>query len=287
MFLIQSLAQVTQVNLVGGLGNQLFVYIAGKYLEDILGHRVVFNTWHISRGLTDHGVTLEGRGLTGEFICKAPPPQWGRLFQRRFKSRELGWDPNLQMLRRGGVVEGYFQTWRYLQALGADFLSQDQILLGRGRSPWLTQHLEMAADHKPLIVHFRRGDYRKVPEAMGLLDRDYYRKALNTLPGELRGSPIWIFSDEPRLASEFFANFKEEILVIKPPQDSDPGESLFLMAQGHGHIISNSTFAWWGAVLSKNSGLVMAPSPWLRGYKTPRDFLLRDWILLEHEWGSG
>ena len=286
MMLGTSMARKTQINLVGGLGNQLFGYMAGKYLEEICGHRVVFNTWHISRGLTDHGVSLEGRGLPGNFISKPPPPRWARLTQRPYRSKDLGWDPNLQMLRRGRVVEGHFQTWKYRNALEKVVPSRREVLLRGSQSSWLSHLLELAQNKKPVIVHFRRGDYKKVPEAMGLLGKYYYRKALNALPDGLRSSPVWIFSDEPKLAREFFADFTTELLFIDPPKDNDPGESLFLMSQGHGHVISNSTFAWWGAALSETSSFVMAPSPWLRGYETPRDFFPEGWILVEHEWGS-
>lgn len=276
----------TQINLVGGLGNQLFGYMAGKYLEEFCGHRVVFNTWHVSRGLTDHGVSLEGRGLPGDFISKPPPRRWARLIQRPYRSKDLGWDPNLRILRRGRVVEGYFQTWKYRNALGKIVPFEREALLRGRQSSWLSHLLELAQNQKPVIVHFRRGDYKKVPEAMGLLGKDYYRHALNALPEELQGSPIWIFSDEPKLAREFFADFIGELQFIDPPRDIDPGESLFLMSQGHGHAISNSTFAWWGAILSETSNVVMAPSPWLRGYDTPRDFFPEGWILVDHEWAS-
>jgi len=281
-----SMGRKTQINLVGGLGNQLFGYMAGKYLEEICGHRVVFNTWHISRGLTDHGVSLEGRGLPGKFISKPPLPRWARLAKKPFRSEELGWDPNLQMVKRGREVNGYFQSWKYLKALEKVVPSQHEILLRRSQSSWLSDLLELIHNQKPVIVHFRRGDYKKVPEAMGLLGKDYYRKALSALPEGLQSSPIWIFSDEPKIAREFFADFPNEFTFIDPPQDNDPGESLFLMSQGQSHVISNSTFAWWGAVLSETSDFVMAPSPWLRGYETPRDFFPEGWILLEHEWAS-
>lgn len=281
-----SMRRKTQVNLVGGLGNQLFGYFAGSFLGEICGHQVVFNTWHIPRGLTDHGVSIEGRGLPGVFVSRPPSSGWARLSSKPFKSKVLGWDPSLQNLSRGAVVEGYFQTWKYVRALRRTPFSSDMILLKGGRSAWLTYFLRLAATEKPVILHFRRGDYRKVPEAMGLLYKDYYQQAISNLPDSLQDSPVWVFSDEPNLAREFFADLNSNFLFIDPPPHNDPGESLFLMTQGVAHIISNSTFAWWGAFLSKTSNLVIAPSPWLRSYEAPLDFFPEGWVLLEHQWGS-
>lgn len=275
----------TQIDLVGGLGNQLFGFIAGKYLEQVLGHSVVFNTWHIPRGLTNHGVTVEGRNLDGTFRSIPPAPVWKKPFQRKFGSKDLGWNPHLASVEKGTRVEGYFQTWRYFQALDPGLKSRDNLIVSAGPSSWLQENIELANSVKPFILHFRRGDYKKVPEVMGLLGREYYLKAITEIQERFGNSEIWLFSDEPDLAEDFFKDFDIKFRIISPPPDTDPGESLVLMTYGHGHIISNSTFAWWGAFLSPTSQIVIAPKPWFPQLKAPQDFFPENWVLLDHSWG--
>lgn len=276
----------TQINLVGGLGNQLFGYVAGKYLEQVRGHRVVFNTWHIPRGLTDHGVTVEGRNLEGKFKSIPPASHWKTPFQKNFGSKNPGWSPALARVGRGTGVNGYFQTWKYADALDENIFSRDHLISREGSSAWLQENIESAKSLKPFMLHFRRGDYKKVPDFMGLLGRDYYLKALAELREKFENPAVWVFSDEPQLARNFFKNLGDEFRFIIPPPVSDPGESLVLMTYGRGHMISNSSFAWWGAYLSPESQIVTAPTPWLRAPDDPHDLFPKNWLLIEHSWNT-
>jgi hypothetical protein len=63
---LKELRSSIKVQLVGGLGNQLFCYSFGKYLEQ-LGHKVIFDTSEVDRGYTKHGVFLESLDLEGDF----------------------------------------------------------------------------------------------------------------------------------------------------------------------------------------------------------------------------
>ncbi len=159
-------------------------------------------------------------------------------------------------------------------------------MLRNGPSGWLERNIETARSVEPIMLHFRRGDYKKVPQFMGLLERDYYLKALAEIKKRFGNPPVWIFSDEPELADRFFRNLDGNFKIVCPPQGVDPGDSLILMTYGQGHIISNSTFAWWGAYLSPESQIVAAPTPWLRAPDDPEDLFPNNWLLIEHSWGN-
>lgn len=274
----------TQVELVGGLGNQLFGYVAGRYLEEVHGHDVCFNTWHIAKGLTNHRASLEGRGLPGQFVSRPPAPHWARKWRGPFRAENVGWEPRLDTVRKGTTVEGYFQTWRYLCSMRRFSLAPKDLLLRGQPSDWLAVHLEIARTEEPLMMHFRRGDYKRVPDAMGLLGWDYYRAATAAIPEHRQDSPIWILSDEPELAVEFFAGFSRRLRILAPPPATDPAESIVLMAHGSGHIVANSTFSWWGAMLSASSEFVIAPDPWFPTDPMPRDLLPSSWLAAKHRW---
>ena len=49
------------------------------------------------------------------------------------------------------------------------------------------------------------------------------------------------------------------------------GLSMAMMSRCNHHIIANSSFSWWGAWLSRNNGVVIAPKNWF-GPKGPSDW---------------
>jgi hypothetical protein len=55
---------------------------------------------------------------------------------------------------------------------------------------------------------------------------------------------------------------------------------LALMMKMHYHIISNSSFSWWGAYLSEEDEYTLAPYPWLAINPT-KDIYDPSWHLLE------
>jgi len=120
-------------------------------------------------------------------------------------------------------------------------------------------------------LHVRRGDtvFQPTTHPNPTIE-DYYRPAL-----ELVRDPIVIFSDDPEWCAEnFTAAFPSRELEFMggipfPKEDHPDFEAaepwdwidLFMMAQADAHIISNSSFSWWGAWLS-NDDSIIRPKIW-------------------------
>ena len=277
------------MRLVGGLGNQLFGLAAGRFLQDHCGHRVRFNTWYLSRFGFDHGTSLMGRGLEDRFVSKAPifGPNHKRIIRIRsafggsYQSPETGWDPGISGVRPGSKITGYFQSWRYAAELHTKIQSHDLMRRG-GPSTWFRQEFQDAVAIRPVIVHLRRGDYRLVEDSLGIVGGDFVRDSLAKLRSSGINNPIWVFSDEPQHAREVFLELGMSARIIEPPLNSDSAESLVLMSQGVANVISNSSFAWWGAFLNPSAELVLAPQPWFKTLAEPRDLIPEHWLRVEH-----
>lgn len=175
----------------------------------------------------------------------------------------------------------------YLQAYSLFSAVEDEIRMYFKPSEFAHQILENHSQvldlPRPIIaVHVRRGD--NVTHPLGyhpLRSMQYYRDGLDYLGA---GS-IAIFSDDILWCRENFeleTGYKPDFYyegVARPREYVDRQEyedadildwiDLQLMAQCDKHIISNSTYAWWGAFLSKNRYPIY-PDNWF-GYH------IRDW----------
>jgi hypothetical protein len=215
----------------------------------------------------------------GERISHHP---WMR--NRVFRQSNLGYAGSLDGIVNGAIVEGFFQTHRYLSALPGDFLPFGLALL-KQPSQWVTHLVSRALEEKPIMVHIRRGDYATTPKIWGLLDVGYYAKALQITQEHLGDRPVWMFSDDKRIASEFNAVLKgRKAEVVDPPSEVSAAEELVLMSSGVANVVANSSFSWWAASLSRSTKLVVAPTPWFRDAPLFDQLLPQHWVRLPASW---
>lgn len=106
-----------------------------------------------------------------------------------------------------------------------------------------------------ISVHVRRGDYLLNPHIHPQPPLDYYTQSMNMLDD---GNTTFIFtSDDIKWCKE---NFKNENIIYS---EGDLIFDMCLTSSCDGHIISNSTFSWWGAWLGKNNNKkIISPKVW-------------------------
>ncbi len=295
---------VVKVNLNGGLGNQLFIQVAGMWLarktDSALesyfvdgsdeftahGNRItVRQPWHESAHRSVLGI-LRSQVLKREELMRFIWPRASRVVQsalREFVAVGPGYDPEIDHASGDTCLHGYFQTWK----LAHEFEKEEilELLLTQNQSAAFSDLAQEAELTSPAVVHIRRGDYKKLSKDFGLLSKNYYQEAFKILE-IFHGTekPIWIFSDEPIAVRSDFKDFiPRNAIWISGNHSLTAAEELRLMAHGSAHIISNSTFAWWGAWLSQGS-MVIAPEKWFRGREDPRDLYPSTWISLSSQW---
>lgn len=124
-----------------------------------------------------------------------------------------------------------------------------------------------------VCIHLRRGDYLKTPDLFPIPTSNYYKTALSQINST--EFSVFMFSDDipwVRKNLDYFGLSQDNVYFIQggitPVEYSDrvhePTDQydLFLMSMCDYHIISNSTFSWWGAFLSNNFSEVFYPNPW-------------------------
>jgi hypothetical protein len=288
------------VRLVGGLGNQLFGYFAGKYLAEKLSTEMVLDdsqlihNKHVNSNifdfLLDEKVRADhGKVRLSQVLDRIPVRSaflddiYSRYLSIHY-SREIGYDPNLEKILNGVTLVGYYQSYRYFFGLTKQ-LEKPRLLL-KSPGDWFKGMQEQAALEKPIIVHVRRGDYSKpANQEFGLLARDYYLNGISLLRSVLglENSEVWVFSDSLEQVVEEFGPVGKDYRFIDSDPQSSAAENLVLMSSGGGVVTSNSTFSYWSGLFSQHQN-VIAPSKWFQSRPDPFDLVPPTWTTQESIW---
>ena len=169
---------------------------------------------------------------------------------------------------------GFFQSWKYFEDVKDTLLST----YFTPSNPIIQSLLKYNVSPNSLGISVRRGDYLMLQHNHCVLDTPYYQEAINTYFTN-NTDQIYIFSDDLDWCKQIFGN---DVIYVQ----DDIGTQLFLMSKMKHLIMSNSTFAWWGAYLNQNNGIIVSPTPWFgpnnKDLNTD-DLYYPTWIKYEHQ----
>ena len=303
------------VSLIGGLGNQMFQYAAGKALAerhgvalalDISGFSV--QQHHAPRSfLLDHLCVPEAELVNTPADAEKPINNYvlslwkqriDRLLRRanlpslpnsdtRYREPHYHYDPAFETLGPQASLFGYFQSERYFSSI-AEILRT----CFSPREPLGAAAAEVFArierSRLPVSVHVRRGDYLNpgTAEFHGILKEPYYREAISRIETALgEATDFFVFSDDPA-AAEQVLNFLPVSRINHACGDPQrPWEDMALMARCQHHVIANSSFSWWGAWLNGSTRkIVVAPRAWFASAELKKinmvDLYPSGWLLV-------
>jgi len=265
----------------GGLGNQLFQYAVGRAIATQCQVLLKLDVSAYENYKLHNGYRLD------QFNINADIANEGEIFQlkgsnnRLFRIlRRLGWlkkktyyaekqrtiyDTSVFM-QAPRYLDGYWQNEQYFSEIRAILLQE----------LWPNQPLSINAQaHQIKIqqthavsIHVRRGDYLNHPE-IGVLDIDYYKRAVDYIKGKVEAPVFFIFSNDLAWCRENFHFVDTPIFIGDTQTEID---DLMLMSQCRHNIIANSSFSWWAAWLNDNiDKVIVSPKVWMainkNGYK--------------------
>jgi len=264
-----------------------------------MGHSVVFDTSEIDRGYTKHGVSVSTISLPGDFEnireSLGKTLYWMRRISFAIQARvawikmptclwpsytaeEVGWDLRHEQVPEGTTFRGYFATVKYFDWLKNN--GEEFTLSLKNTSDFYKGNKKLLESSNFLSLHVRRGDYVGLADMFGLVGRDFFVDAIHALKKMgAKWDRIVVFSDEPSTARELLEESleREHVIFIDPPEGTDDAESMALMTLASCHVISNSSFSLWGALLSQSGDFVVAPEPWSNGLPMPVALLPKNW----------
>jgi hypothetical protein len=174
-------------------------------------------------------------------------------------------------LAKNTTISGFYQDYRYFDDIRDELLNKYFIPTDEISEKISKTYISPNS----LGISVRRGDYLMLQNNHCVLSEKYYSDAINTYFQS--ADQLFVFSDDFNWCKQTFGN--DAIYV-----NDDIGTQLFMMSKMKHLILSNSTFAWWGAYLNNNNGTIIMPDPWYGPsyYGKEKGLVYPKWTIHKH-----
>lgn len=284
------------VNILGGLGNQMFEYAMYLALKDAHPHEKIkvctrsFGGYGLHNGLEIQrifGVELPEASLW-ELVKVAYPffnyKTWQvmRHFLPKRKSMTRGgfdipFDYSQVTRKDSCYYEGYWQNEGNFKKIRSkiletysfpEFTDENNIMLA--------ERLRIA---NAVSCHVRRGDYLKQTN-MCVCTPSYYARAITEMNERVKPDLYVIFSDDIQWCKDNLSGLIGDRDVVFV--DWNKGEKSFrdiqLMTLCKHNIIANSSFSWWAAWLNQNEDKVVVAPEKFATFEIKNDPICESWV---------
>jgi hypothetical protein len=274
--------KLVAVNLIGGLGNQMFQYSIGIILQLENNIKVKFDLdffkikeekeGYKKRNLDLDVFDVEIEELTKQernyFLGSGKLIDLKRLIQGQpvfFNESELGFKNDWSVILHNTYYFGYFQKYEFYKGYENILMETFKFNTKKISQKALELSNRFGVENA-VSLHIRKGDYVNdniTKSVFFNLDIEYYNSAMVHLSQSDKNLKFYVFSDDIKWVVENFnpKDFNYEIVELNNPENA--WEDMFLMTKCKHNIIANSTFSWWGAFLNQNPlKKVIAPKNW-------------------------
>ena len=279
------------VRLVGGLGNQLFIYSFGfarakKHGKNLLIDNV---SGFGSRDIYGAVFALDGLQIKEELITNK---SYGWLIANKYfwwLSKKLGFShTERDSLRYSKEIEnidlnfyqGYWQSYLYFHEYKSQ-IKHNLKLVDTENSKIFSYKNQILNSANSVAIGMRFYEAFSDDSAeYGVSGEDFYIQAIKLIESKETNLTYFVFSmNIDRAKKELSKIQNRNIIFIKPLLSKDAAKfDLYLMSLCNHYIISNSTMYWWSAYLGETeNSMVVTPCNGLRN----ENALLPHWIKLK------
>jgi len=239
--------------LAGRLGNNMFM-IAHAYARGLEYNKqvVVARSQVVHEGNDYSQNIFRGIEFTDEFVDNN------------------NYNPEIPSDDKHTIYSGYFQNEKYFKKYSETIKS----LFGPPLEfvNKIREEIPFIFETEVTVINVRRGDYLSMPNHHPTISKEYICKALELVPCK-----------QYLIASDDILWCKENLDLPNAIYIDEwcPHAQLWIMSLCHHFVISNSTFSWWAAYLSRHAGKkVIAPETWLIPEVQWPEVPCKDWTVL-------
>lgn len=281
----------------GGLGNQMFQYAAAYALSQQIQTDLLIDLSFIKNRLPIPGFTYReyeldlfkiknktttffNNNLLDTYLAYPIEAVLARLglIQYFSDSNPYKFEPHFLEVQDGAYIEGYFNNPRYFETYEQDIKQIFNLDLFFDKK---FADIETKINSSDSVsINIRRGDYlnAKHKDVFIHLTEEYYLKAIELIRKKIKKPHFYIFSyDDPAWFKKALKLEDNEFTYMDKSYVGEQFKTyLRLISLCKHNIISNSTFAFWGAYLNKNKNKqVILPKKWAYNsvdFDAPKDW---------------
>lgn len=257
--------KIVEVEMSGGLGNQLFKWANGMRIAKKESARLILNL--------DFYKKLNGNSPTTPRVFELfKLPRIADTYNESsifgftkvirkgllpVKTEVLGENEKiLSFSNRFFFVKGNFEQIR--------FLPDDESVLSvleetPKQSDWYRRNQKAFSSEQILAVHIRLGDYLHNSHLYNVISENYYLNAIDKLNEKTNFGRVLIFTDDKKSAERLYPTVSKRYDFLDPPSSFCSIELLKLLSSAKGIISTNSTFSWWATYFHKNRQFTVIP----------------------------
>ena len=292
------------VNIIGGLGNQMFQYAFAVVLKEKYPKEEVLVDPHLFRfpfvkkyknnNFYHHGYEIEKAfpnaslktaswRLMAKVTYYLPNYVLNRVIRKALPKRKYEYRqendyvfyPEVFKMAHDCYFEGYWQHYKYFEGMQDVLRSTFQFPLPEGENMEASKKM---MEVPSIGIHVRRGDYVGNKGFGDVCTLEYYQKAIQQLnvTGETH---FFVFSNDIAWCEEHLQPLMKNVTYVDWNKGKDSHWDMYLMSQCEQLVIANSSFSWWGAYLNQRASKIIAPKLWNR-YVSDMHIQMPEWQLI-------
>lgn len=278
------------MKMTGGLGNQMFIYafylqMRKRYSDTYIDISEISDKYEHNGFELDRIFEIEARYIHW--------PIWLKKTAKFLLFKEI--DERRENLKTTNIFKynhiwpfiyykGFYQSEYCFKGAESEVRRAFSFKMEKANDYSRQMALKIQKDPHAVSFHVRRGDYLKpkfYKRFGSVCQLSYYQKAAQKILEIDPQAHFYIFSDDTAWVTE---NLKlTKFTIINGNKGKDSWQDMMLMSMCRLHVISNSTFSWWGAYLdAKKDKTVIAPNKWFGDCEMP--YILPDtWTKISTE----
>ncbi len=268
------------VEMMGGLGNQIFQYVFSRYIQKNTGKTVLLHINFFEYVKYVPGATVRSFDLD-KFNTKYISVNGNISVEKIVGEKDFSVD-NTDDSVDWAFFRGYWQDKCFFTDVKSQILSELSL-----KDKYITEDMKKIEDkvrnNESVSLHIRGTDYLQganinIFESLGF---DYYNQALSYIKNNSNNPlKIYVFTDDVSHAESILKGLGD--INFKIMDKAEPYQDLWLMSKMKHHIIANSSYSYWGAAMgeaNEYNGITVAPKKWFKQSQGP-DLYLDGWEII-------